>query len=352
MVVDDNLVNLRYIEGQLSGHYRVILAKSGEQALSICSRERPDVILLDIEMPGMDGFETISVLKRDMVLSHIPVIFLTARHDTATEVKGLESGAVDFITKPFEKSILLHRLALHILFAEYQRKLENTVKELSDSLSFSFAALVECRDANTGGHIVRSSRYVAMLGRELQRRGQFKGELSDFQIDMMERAAPLHDIGKVSVSDVILLKPAKLDEKEFEAMKSHTTIGAKIIRAMYGRTPTQRYLQCATMIAECHHEKYDGSGYPAGLTGDSIPLCAKIMAVADVYDALVDNRVYRKAMSHREAFDIIMKGKGSHFDPRVADAFEVVSDEMAAESEKTRTVSGLAAPAAGPLARA
>jgi putative two-component system response regulator len=294
-------------------------------------------------MPVMDGFETIARLKRDMVLSHIPVIFLTAHHDTDTEVKGLKSGAVDFITKPFEKSILLHRLALHILFAEYQQKLENTVKELSDSLSASFAALVECRDANTGGHIVRSSRYVAMLGRELQKRDQFKGELSDFQIDMMVRAAPLHDIGKVSVSDMILLKPAKLDDKEFEVMKSHTTLGARIIKAMYDRTPTQRYLRYATMIAEWHHEKYDGSGYPERLTGDDIPLCAKIMAVADVYDALVDDRVYRKALSHREAFDIIVKGKGSHFDPRVVDAFETVSDEMEAESKKAVTISSLAA---------
>ncbi|MDR0653586.1 MAG: response regulator [Synergistaceae bacterium] len=351
MVVDDNLVNLRYIEGQLSGHYRVILAKSGEQALSICARERPDIILLDIEMPVMDGFETIARLKRDMVLSNIPVIFLTAHHDTATEVKGLESGAVDFITKPFEKSILLHRLALHILFAEYQRKLENTVKELSDSLSSSFAALVECRDANTGGHIVRSSRYVAMLGRELQRRDQFREELSDFQLDMMVRAAPLHDIGKVSVSDLILLKPAKLDEKEFEVMKSHTTLGARIIKSMYDRTPTQRYLRYATMIAEWHHEKYDGTGYPERLAGDDIPLCAKIMAVADVYDALVDDRVYRKALSHREAFDIIMNGKGSHFDPRVVDAFETVSDEMEAESKKSVTVSNLAASEDRPLAR-
>ena len=287
-----------------------------------------------------------------MVLTYIPVIFLTAHHDTATEVKGLKSGAVDFITKPFEKSILLHRLALHVLFAEYQRKLESIVKELSDSLSSSFAALVECRDANTGGHIVRSSRYVAMLGRELQRRDQFSGELSYLQIDMMVRAAPLHYIGKVSVSDRILLKPAKLDKREFEMMKSHTTLGARIIRAMYDRTPAQRYLQYATMIAEWHHEKYDGSGYPARLAGDNIPVCAKIMAVADVYDALVDDRVYRKAMDHREECDIIMKGSGSHFDPRVVDAFEAVSDEMEAEYKKTITASSLAVPSGEPLARA
>jgi len=336
MVVDDNLVNLKYIESQLSGKYHIILAKSGEQALAICSREKPDLILLDIEMPGMDGFETIARIKQDMVLRHIPVIFLTAHRDTGTEVRGLKSGAVDFITKPFEKSILIHRLELHLLFSEYQRQLENKVKELSDSLSASFSELIECRDTNTGGHIVRTSRYVEMLSRELQRRDLFRSELSDFQVDMMVRASPLHDIGKVSISDIILLKPSKLSIEEFETMKTHTTLGAHIIKAMYDRTPTQRYLQYAIMIAEGHHEKFDGSGYPLRKHGDDIPICAKIMAVADVYDALVDDRVYRKAMSHEDAYKIILDGRGTHFDPSVVDAFVSISEEMADESRKKK----------------
>jgi putative two-component system response regulator len=336
MVVDDNLVNLKYIESQLVGQYHLILAKSGEQALAICSREKPDLILLDIEMPGMNGFEAIAHIKRDMSLRHIPVIFLTAHRDTATEAKGLESGAVDFITKPFEKSILIHRLELHLLFSEYQRRLENTVKELSDSLAASFSELVECRDANTGGHVVRTSRYVEMLSRELQKRDLFRSELSDFHVDMMVRAAPLHDIGKVSISDVILLKPARLDDDEFETMKTHTTLGGRIIKAMYDRTPTQRYLQYAVMIAEGHHEKFDGTGYPLRKRGDEIPVCAKIMAVADVYDALVDNRVYRRAMSHDDAYKIIVDGRGTHFDPKVVDAFEAISGDIALEAAKTQ----------------
>lgn len=336
MVVDDNLVNLKYIESQLSGQYQMILAKSGEQALAICSREKPDLILLDIEMPGMDGFETIARINRDISLRYIPVIFLTAHRDTATEIMGLKSGAVDFITKPFEKSILIHRLELHLLYSEYQRRLENTVKELSDSLSASFSELIECRDAGTGGHIVRTSRYVGLLSRELQRRGLFKNELSDFEVDMMSRAAPLHDIGKVSISDMILLKPERLTEDEFETMKTHTTLGARILRGMYDRTPTQRYLQFAIIIAEGHHEKFDGSGYPSGKRGGEIPLCAKIMAVADVYDALVDNRVYRGAMSHEDAYKIIVDGRGTHFDPSVIDAFEAISDDMRREAEGIR----------------
>jgi putative two-component system response regulator len=264
------------------------------------------------------------------------VIFLTAHRDAATEAKGLESGAVDFITKPFEKSILIHRLELHLLFSEYQRQLENTVKDLSDSLATSFSELVECRDANTGGHVVRTSRYVEMLSRELQRRDLFRSELSDFHVNMIVRAAPLHDIGKVSISDVILLKPERLNNEEFETMKTHTTLGARIIKSMYDRTPTQRYLQYAVMIAEGHHEKFDGTGYPLRKRGDEIPVCAKIMAVADVYDALVDNRVYRRAMSHNDAYKIIIDGRGTHFDPNVVDAFEAISDDIAREAAKAQ----------------
>jgi putative two-component system response regulator len=333
MVVDDNLVNLKYIDTQLSGNYHVILAKSGEQALGICGREKPDLILLDIEMPGMDGFEMITRLKQDTYLHHIPVIFLTADHNVQTEARGLTSGAVDFITKPFEKNILLHRLEIHLRFSEYQLHLEGIVKELSDSLSSSFSELVECRDANTGGHVVRTSRYVELIGAELKNRGLFGSELSDQQLAMMVRAAPLHDIGKISISDVILRKPGGLSAEEFSVMKTHAMLGAQILHGMYKRTPTQRYLQYAIMIAEGHHEKYDGTGYPRGISGDAIPLGARLMAVADVYDALVDDRVYRKAMSHEEAYDIIMKGKGSHFDPRIIDAFDSISAEIAREAE-------------------
>jgi len=332
MVVDDNLVNLKYIDTQLSGSYHVVLAKSGEQALGICVAERPDLILLDIEMPGMDGFQTIERLKSDTYLHHIPVIFLTAHRDTQTESRALETGAVDFITKPFEKSMLLHRLELHLKYSECQLQLERVVKELSDSLGASFSDLVECRDANTGGHVLRTSQYVGMLGKELRRRGLFQYELSDDQMAMIVRAAPLHDIGKVSISDVILLKPAGLTQEEFVVMKTHTTLGARILQNMFQRTPTQRYLEYAIMIAGGHHEKYDGTGYPNGLSGDDIPLCARIMAVADVYDALVDDRVYRKAMSHEEACNIIMKGKGSHFDTRIAEAFEAISGDIAREA--------------------
>ncbi|MDR1889567.1 MAG: response regulator, partial [Zoogloeaceae bacterium] len=299
LVVDDNLVNLNAISGQLEELYRVVVAKSGEQALKICKRDAPDLILLDVEMPGMDGFETIAEFQKTPALSSIPVIFLTANRDTETEIRGLECGAVDFVTKPFNKAILLHRIAHHLRFSQYQRSLEHTVKELEDSIVEGFSEIVEYRDANTGGHIVRTSRYVDLLGRELRQRSpRFADELSPADLEMMVRAAPLHDIGKIAISDSILLKPGKLTAAEFEIMKTHAPIGGKLLRQMYNRMPTQRYLQYGIMIAEGHHEKFDGSGYPNGVAGEDIPVCARLMAVADVYDALIDNRCYRAGLEH------------------------------------------------------
>jgi putative two-component system response regulator len=328
LVVDDNLPNLKQFNMQLCNDYRVVLAKSGAQALQICVNERPDLILLDIQMPEMDGFETIAQLKQSEVMRNIPIVFLTANHDTATEVKALESGAVDFITKPIEKSILLHRIELHLQLSEYRRSLENTVATLEDGIVTSFSDLIECRDGNTGGHVLRTSQYVSLLGRELMNKGLFREELTEKTLEMIVRATPLHDVGKIGVSDVILLKPAMLNDEEFTLMKKHTAIGADILRNMYDRTPTQHYLQYAIMIAECHHERYDGKGYLRGLKGEEIPLCARIMSVADVYDALVDTRIYKKAMTHADACRIIYSGMGSQFDPYVVEAFQAIQEKF------------------------
>ncbi|MDR1379695.1 MAG: response regulator [Synergistaceae bacterium] len=328
LVVDDNLSNLKQINMQLCDSYKVTLAKSGAQALQICSSEMPDLILLDIQMPEMDGFQTIEKIKENIIMCNIPVIFLTANHDTTTEINALKSGAVDFVTKPIEKSILLHRIKLHLQIAGYSRDLENTVKTLEDGLVMSFSDLIEWRDGNTGGHVVRTSRYVELLGRELQKRGVFADELTDKALEMIVRATPLHDVGKIGVSDVILLKPTMLNDEEFMLMKQHTKIGADILRNMYQRTPTQHYLQYAIMIAESHHERYDGTGYPQGLKGEEIPLCARIMSVADVYDALVDTRIYKKAMTHEDACRIIYASMGMQFDPWVVEAFQSIHEQF------------------------
>ncbi|MDR1899024.1 MAG: response regulator [Treponema sp.] len=336
LVVDDNLSSLKQIGAQLGERYELSLAKSGALALQICTREKPDLILLDIEMPGMDGFETLKRLRLNRYLGSIPVIFLTGNHDTETQVRGLQSGARDFITKPVEKSILLHRIELHLRFSSYQSHLENTVAKMSDSVALAFAELIECRDENTGEHVARTSRYVGMLGRRLMEKGLFAEELTSADLGMMVRAAPFHDIGKIAVSDRVLLKPDRLDDEEFAIMKQHTVIGEEILSNMLARTPTQQYLHYARMIAASHHERYDGKGYPRGLEGDAIPLCGRIMAVADVYDALVDDRVYRRGMSHAEARHIVLEGRGKNFDGRVVDAFEDIHEALAAASKKIK----------------
>jgi putative two-component system response regulator len=322
LVVDDNLANLKLIRAQMSASYRISMAKSGAQALAMAAKNPPDLILLDVDMPEMDGFETMERLKAHDLLNRIPVIYLTANRDAATEIKALETGAKDFITKPFEKDILRHRIGLHLRFTQYQHHLENTVKELEDSMVTSFSGLIECRDGNTGGHVQRTRRYVAMLGKLALDMGLFPEDLNQRQLELMTRAAPLHDIGKIGVSDAILLKPGKLDDREYDIMKSHTTIGADIIAKMYERAPTQHYLAYAKKISESHHERFDGRGYPYGLAREKIPLCARIMAIADVYDALVEDRVYRPAMSHDEAVRIIVEDGGTVFDPVLAKIFQ------------------------------
>ncbi|MDR2006365.1 MAG: response regulator [Acidaminococcales bacterium] len=327
LVVDDNLTTLKQISAQISEHYDVIVSNHGKHVLRICMVERPDLILLDVEMPEMSGFEVISQLKYIPCLRDIPVIFLTAHHDVDVEVEALQSGAVDFITKPFEKRILLHRIDLHIRMDEYQTHLQNSVMELSDNLAFLFAGLIECRDENTGYHVLRTSKYVDLIGRELINRNVFP-ELTEDALKMMVRAAPLHDIGKIAVSDRILLKPDRLTYEEFNDMKRHATVGGEILNNMHRRTPSQSYLHYAKNIAGFHHERFDGKGYPHGVGQENIPLCARIMAVADVYDALIENRVYRKAMSHKEAYDIIIEGRGSQFDPRVVDVFSLCEKEI------------------------
>jgi putative two-component system response regulator len=336
LVVDDNKSTLRQISAQLSSDYFVALAGSGEQALQICAAEKPDLILLDVFMPGMDGFETLRQIRANPQLIGVPVIFLTGSNETGVEVKGLGLGARDFLTKPVEKIVLIHRINLHLRFASYQAHLEQRVREMSDSIAISFAEMIEYRDEGTGGHVARTGKFVGMLGAKLIEMGAFSEELTPSELEMMVRAAPLHDIGKIAISDRILLKPDRLNDSEFAVMKRHAPIGADILKNMYRRMPTQRCLHYASLIAASHHERYDGKGYPFGLTERDIPLCGRIMAVADVYDALIDDRVYRRGMSHPEACGIILEGKGKNFDPRVVDAFSALSQEFARESAENR----------------
>ena len=321
LVVDDNLATLQQIATQLSERYRVLRAKSGFQALTIALEQKPDLVLLDIDMPGMDGFETLAALREYDDLKRIPVIFLTGNHDAATQVRALEAGGVDFIKKPVSKGVLLHRLQLHLSLFQYQQSLEKTVHDLEDSIISAFAELIECRDTSNGGHVQRTREYLAALGKMLLDSNAFPENLDKDRLAMMVRAAPLHDIGKIGVSDTIIRKPSMLTDDEFSTIKTHTVVGARALERIYERMPTQYYMGYAILMALGHHERYDGLGYPHGIAGEDIPLCSRIMAVANVYDSLVVASVYRKALSHTEACEILADGRGTEFDPMIIDIF-------------------------------
>ena len=341
LIVDDNLVSLKQMSTQLAQNYDISLAKSGELALEICAQERPDLILLDVEMPGMDGFATIARLKEDPRLTHVPVIFLTGNQDAATEIKCLESGAMDFITKPANIDILRHRIDLHLEFSAYQLHLEHMVEELEDNIGVSFAELLGCKDRNMATHVLRTAVYAEMLARELQAAGMFKDEITDEYIDLIKRAATFHDVGKIGVSDLILLKRSSLSDEENLEVQKHTIVGSQVLKVIYDRTPDQHYLDMAITIALSHHERYDGKGYPHGLKGDAIPLSCRILAVANVYDSCITDRVYRKGLSHQQACDIIQEGRGTEFDPRIVDAFNALSEKFAHIKTSSSISSGL-----------
>jgi putative two-component system response regulator len=321
LVVDDNMVSLKQVAAQLSGAYGFSLVKSGAEALALCAREKPHMILLDVNMPEMDGFETIARLKGNADTAGIPVIFLTGDNDTATEIRALESGAVDFIVKPVDKSILYHRIELHLQLHDYQTNLEQMKQVLENSVVLSFADLIESKENNTGGHVLRTSTHIERLGGEILKRGLFRGELTAENLELMIQAAPFHDIGKIGVSDVLLLKPGPLTSVEYDVVKRHTLIGARVLERIAERTSMQRYLEYARQMAEGHHERYDGKGYPHGLQGRLIPLSCRILAVANVFDACMTDRVYRKALSRSEACEVILQGRGTEFDPDIADVF-------------------------------
>jgi len=335
LIVDDNLVSLRQISALLSKDYDVSLAKSGELALQICAQEHPDLILLDVEMPGMDGFQTIARLNEDERLKHIPVIFLTGNNDTETEIKCLEAGAVDFITKPANAEILHHRIEVHLQFSLYQLHLEHMVKELEDNIGISFAELLDCKDYNAAIHMLRSGEYVEMLVNELVQEGTFGTALTADDAKLIKRAVPFHDIGKLGVSDIILLKRSPLTKMEIQEVRKHTTIGGQVLKAIYDRTPSQHYLKVAMILAEGHHENFDGTGYPRSLAGEDIPLYCRILSVINTYDALITDRVYRKGLSHEEACQKILEGRGTMFDPRIVDVFDKIKDKIGSMNVST-----------------
>lgn len=350
LVVDDMPDNLTLIVGLLRNLYRVVAANNGEKAIAIARSERPpDLILLDIMMPGLSGYDVCQRLKADPATRDIPIIFLTAMTGTQDETRGLEMGAVDFITKPVNPPVVLARVATQLqlkaaadflkdqnvyLEAEVKRRGE-ALAAIQDVTILTMASLAETRDNDTGNHIRRTQHYVRLLARHLQTHPRFSDFLSDSTIDLLFKSAPLHDIGKVGIPDRILLKPGRLTPEEFEIMKTHCQLGRDAIEHAEEQLGVQvSFLHYAKEIAYSHQEKWDGSGYPEGLAGEAIPVSARLMAVADVYDALISRRVYKQGIPHADAAATICQGRGSHFDPDVVDAFVALSDEFLAIAQR------------------
>ena len=349
LVVDDTPGNLSLMSDLLRPDYKVKLAPTGERALQIVTAEKPDLILLDIMMPEMDGYEVCRRLKAAAATRDIPVIFLTARSDTDDERAGLALGAVDYITKPISPPILLARVNTHLALkatADFLRDKSSylerevamrtlEVQAIQDVTIMAMTSLAETRDNETGNHIRRTQLYVKTLAERLRHHPRFEPVLNDRMIELLYKSAPLHDIGKIGIPDSILLKPGKLTVEEFEIMKTHTTLGRNAIDEAERRLGMRvAFLSVSKEIAYSHQEKWDGSGYPQGLAGDAIPVSARLMAVADVYDALISKRVYKPAFSHDQACNTIIRGKGTHFDPDMVDAFVDIAEDFRSIAQK------------------
>lgn len=344
LIVDDTPQNLFMMNALLEDRYSVVLAEDGVTALREArSATPPDLILLDVIMPAMDGYEVCRQLKADPATAHIPVLFLTSKSSIEDEQRGFALGAVDYITKPFSPPIVLARVETHLRLKASEDFLrdQNTYLEsevlrrtaelqaIQDVTIMALASLSETRDSDTGGHILRTQNYVKVLAENLRGHPAFAAFLTPANIQLLYKSAPLHDIGKVGIPDRILLKPDRLDADEFEIMKAHTTLGREAIEHAEQRLGASvPFLRIAKEIAYSHQEKWDGTGYPQGLQGEEIPISARLMALADVYDALISRRAYKAPMSHEAVRAYILAHRGTHFDPNVVDAFIRVSEHF------------------------
>jgi putative two-component system response regulator len=350
LVVDDTPDNLMLMTDLLKDRYRVKAANSGEKALRVLQGETlPDLILLDVMMPGLSGHEVAQQLKRDPRTRDIPIIFLTAMAATEDEIHGLELGAVDYITKPIRPALVLARVDTQLklkaaadFLRDHSDYLEKEVARrtleviaIQDVAIQAMASLAETRDNETGNHIRRTQHYIKVLAEHLRDHPRFSHFLTGDTIALLFKSAPLHDIGKIGIPDHILLKPGRYTEEEFEIMKTHTTLGRDAIQHAEDQLGMRaEFLSLAKEIAYSHQEKWDGSGYPQGLAGDDIPISARLMAVADVYDALISRRVYKAGMPHGQAVEIIRQGRGTHFDPDICDAFLDCLDQFQTIAER------------------
>ncbi len=342
LLVDDTPHNIDFLINTIGNTYNLIIATNGEDALAAADESVPDLILLDILMPGMDGFEVCTRLKQNKKTCEIPVIFLSAVTEVDQKTRGFSLGAADYITKPFNVQEVSARVETH-LAAKFARDclmnqnniLENIVRERTSEIMATqditirmAASLAETRDNDTGNHIIRTQMYVKKLAEKLSMESKYRSQLDDKTIDLLVKSSPLHDIGKIGVTDRVLLKPGRLDDNEFTEMKMHTVFGYNALLKAEKEMKSDSFLTISREIAYTHHEKWNGTGYPQGLKGEDIPLSGRIMAVADVYDALVTRRIYKPPVSHDEAVSIMCEGRGTHFDPVLTDCFLQINGEF------------------------
>jgi len=356
-LVDDSPASLLASQFVLTESYNVLTACSGEDLLKMLEEHIPDLILLDIEMPGIDGLEVIKILKKQKATKSIPVIILAKSVDEKQEIEALSLGAIDYMSKPFSPIRLLKRIEMHLLLDAHKRELviqrkallhsnhslhrmvvekAVTVVELQEAIVSVFSELIECRDHTTGGHVERIQRFLYLLLTALLDHELYQEEVSKWNLALILQSALLHDVGKIGIRDHILLKPDKLTQEEFEIVKTHVDFGGDIIDKIMKKTSETLFLEHALVLITSHHEKWDGSGYPRGLKGYEIPLQGRAMAIVDVYDALTAERPYKKAYSHEQAVQMIAEGSGTHFDPDLVTVFMNIADQIHAIALESR----------------
>lgn len=335
LVIDDNKTTLAMAKQAIGDEYAVIAVISGYQALKYLEREIPDLILLDLNMPDMDGKQTMLKIKGNDKWCYIPIIVLTVENSPQTEVECLEMGAVDFIAKPFVPQVMKSRIARTLELEDYRRRLQldnekkrMQLEKMKSQIIMVLANMIETRDTVTGVHVRRVSAIVETIVKKMRAENMYPEFLDDRYVISITLAAPLHDIGKIKIPDTVLKKQGDLTEEEFELMKTHTIEGARILQAFADEIDDNYYLLLGKDMAAYHHEWWNGKGYPYGLRGMKIPFCARVLAVADVFDALISKRSYKQQMSFDQAFEIIRKGSGGHFDPEIVDVFLSIRPEI------------------------
>jgi len=359
MLVDDSLANLMIAKEALSTAYTVITVPSASKMFELLARYTPKLILLDIDMPEMNGYEAIKILKNHPETKNIPVIFLTAMSDSSSELQGLSLGAIDYIIKPFSAPLLRKRIEVHILVEAQKKELQDynenlqqmvadktqTILKLQNKVLQAMAELVEGRDTFTGNHIEKTQRCLEVLISAMFKNGIYREKTAGWDISLLLQSSQLHDVGKIAISDSILKKPGKLTEEEFEEMKKHVEYGVKFIEKLEENEEDSLFLQYAKIFAYYHHEKWNGSGYPNNLAGTDIPLLGQLMSIVDVYEALVSERCYKPAFDHQTSVNIVLQGRGTNFDPILVDLFEQCSEQLHRQVSESGNSSRRAIPA-------